>query len=159
MITDDNNLIQKGIIKNILYIFGCCNNDGILKQDHITDQTITFLDDDNNKYHEKIISAQTTIDESVFKVAAVDISSNKTEYIVAFRMDDLPIYVVRLNYNDVHDYGDFYTIVNDTIQKTHDIDKYQVIAGIQKLILLNSSWEICNQIDDLKQAIISIIEL
>lgn len=153
--------LKKEIIKKILFNFGCCEyySNGILKKEHITNDTISLLDEDNNKYTSNIISAKLSIEDFTFKVAAIDISSKKSEYIIAFRSDNLPIYILRLNYDDDNDDGDFFTITENGITETSNLDTFQILVGIEKLFLLNGNWEICNDFEDLKQAIISVIEI
>jgi len=104
-----------------------------------------------------IYSGKLTLNDThVMRGLLVDLSTDGHEYIFAFRMDDMPIHVLRADYLDPQE--SFFRIYNEEKWVMPNTQmKAKVLANFEQFVSWGLLWEECTETGDLYDLVITLI--
>jgi hypothetical protein len=149
-----------GIIERLIYDGNVLSDDSLLTNKTVK---IEYKDDNNTIMHEhKIYAGQINIDkDSQFKAVFIDISQpndSVSEYCCAFGLNKLPIYGIRLAYDD-EDFG-LFKIYDEKLKNWMDAPittQAMSVVGVENIVSYGLLWEPCKDFEALYKASISLI--
>lgn len=158
-----NQILQQELIKTIMGNFGISprrEDRGILSNDFISDKHVS-LEINGERVKVPVIAAQALTGESLFKAVFVNIVNE--EFVLAFQMDDLPIYAMRLVGNQWHTTSDepshFYSLKDGKLKAIGVYDALLVAAGSEKMASLGPTWQKCSEFSSLYETTIKVMDL
>lgn len=161
-------ILNREIIKKVMQNFGVLPHPnfgkaGISSEDLLIDKSLKLKDDKNIVTNHKIFAGKIFSKSDIIRSMVADISEvDMSEFIVLFRMDELPIYAIRLAF-DNHDYGLFINYLeNDEEETWYEADvqnKALVLAATERIAHSGILWEPCPEHDDLYEGLLHIAGL
>lgn len=161
----NENQLTTEIIKRILGNLGIVPNNfgkvGITTKEFLKKETINLKDEiSNNIDYINLYAGEINISSTEkIKAACLNLSDNNiNEFILVFRMINLPIYGLKLIFDNI-DCG-LFLIADDNLKwsNTNILNQSQILTGIEHITQEGLIWNSSNDYLDLYQAIKNIIE-
>lgn len=156
-----NNNLTKELIKRIVGNLGIViGNDfgkvGITTKEFVQTQLKTNnelgIEELTNFYCGKIELKET---QDLLRIAFIELSED--EFIISIRMNELPIYIIYIDYIYNTELTNFFLINNTKKESVGIINQLQITIGIEQITQDGILWEPCNNYADLKDAILSSV--
>ncbi len=138
---------------------------GISSKEFLLDETLTLTDEDKHITTHKIYCGTFKIEKplTIIRSIVADLSDGDEndhipEYIMLWRMDQYPIYAIRLAF-DTTDNGLFLNCTDDEWYEVDVYNKALALAGMERIADVGVLWAPCNKYDDLYKGLLHIAGL
>lgn len=161
---NQENKLTTAIIERILGNFGIVGSKnfgkvGLTTKEFYLDK-LSLSDQNDNKIFKDLYSAELKIDKdnSILNAMLLNLTDDSIyEFILVFRINSLPIYGLRLIFDNT-DVGLFLVKENNKWNNTNMFIKAQVLSGVEYITQQGLSWEPCKEDAELHTALLSLVD-
>lgn len=156
--------LEREIIKRILSDVGVVpgsgfGRHGITQLDFKVDKKLAVRYDDGEQQEFPLWAGRGTLPDSKVRALLADLSDNEVaEYALALRVNDKPIYAVRLTY-DNEDPGLFVLQDGQNWQSPIMLVKAWALVGMEMIVEQGMLWEPERSYEDLYEAVSNLVEM
>lgn len=145
--------LKKEIINHIFNMFGLFNNNSVFVENIISDKflldkKISFINDDNKKYENKIYGISINIENSTINILLGDLKEDVKEYAMIVQMNDMSPHAIRLA-EDIEDDGSVSLNLKGEWIEAPSLVQAKLLVGIESLSEIIVPWKKIENYNDL----------